>query len=128
MLTWFDSDGVTPLGPIKLLSTGPGEQYSVKHGAMRQVVLKNVGSSAIEDVAVQIRIVNAFPLNEYILIGTGETAPDEEAMVGHEDEDLIVGTLEADEEANVWIDVAVPPFAGQAVGMFVSLRAYGSGS
>lgn len=126
-LQWFESDGVTPLANISLGTIGPGETYTGKHdGTAKQVVLKNTGTTTLENVAIEINPVSSFPANQYVLIATGDTQPESEEFVDHEDADLAIGTLEADEAVKVWIDMSVPLSAPRQSGQMVSLRAYGS--
>lgn len=127
MLQWFESDGTTPLGTIPLGTIGPGETYTGKHeGVAYKAVLKNTGLTTIESVAVAINQVSSFPANEYVSIATGESQPESGDFKGYEDDDLSIGTLEADATANVWVEMTVPLAAPRQLAQLVSLRAYGS--
>lgn len=125
-LQWFEADGTTPLGSINMGTIAPGETYSDENsGVAKQVVLKNTGLATLENVAIEINAVSTFPANEYVLIATGESQPESESFVGHEDDDLAIGELEADASAKVWIDMSVPLAAPRRLAQMVSLRAYG---
>jgi hypothetical protein len=128
MLQWFESDGSTPLGTQSFGKVGPGEDFITKAGNPIQVVLKNTGLTTITDVAIEIRPVSAFPLVEYVRVAVGETEPSSEAYSDSTDPDVVVGDLEADEEAKVWLDLVVPLIAVRGTGQYANLRAYGSES
>lgn len=128
MLQWFESDGETPLGTQSFGKVGPGEDFITKNSAPIQVVLKNTGLTTITDVAIEIRAVATFPLVEYVRVAVSETEPAPEAYSDSTDPDVIVGDLEADEEAKVWLDLVVPLVAVRGAGQFANLRAYGSES
>lgn len=126
-LQWFDSDGSTPLGNVSMGTIGPGETYTGKHaGTAKKVVLKNTGLVTLEGVAVGISQVASFPANQYLLIAVGATQPDGGEFVGHDDPDLVIGTLAPDDAVNIWLDMSVPLSEPRQLAQMVSLRAYGA--
>lgn len=127
MLEFFEADGSTPLGRLRLGEIRPGQSYTGLHGGNAyQVVLRNTGLLDMEDVAVAITQVTGFPTHLWLRIAAGATQPAEpDDWVGYGDPDLVIGTLNADEDVNIWVDMEVPLVAPAGDGQMVRLRAYG---
>lgn len=126
-LAWYESDGTTPLATIALGTIGPGESYTGKNdGVAKQYVLKNTGANEVTGVAIEIEAVSTFPMNQYLLIATGESQPSSESFVDYQDDDLSIGTLAAGATAKIWVDASVPVAAPRQLAQMASLRAYGS--
>lgn len=128
MLQFFESDGVTPLGRLRLGEIRPGQSYTGLHsGVAYQVVLTNTGETDMENVAVAIVQVGAYQTINYVEIAQGAVQPgDPGAWVGSGDGELVIGNLAADASVSVWVDMEVPLLAPTGDAQMLRLRAYGT--
>lgn len=124
-LEWFESDGSTPLALENLGAIPPGDSYSgLNAGVAYQAVLKNTSEETIDDITISIEQNGGSISYLYLSIATGETQPAPgSSWHDHEDELLEIGSLEADEAVNIWIDAIIPISAPRQVEVLASLFA-----
>lgn len=124
-LELLEADGETPLGNIPYGDIGPGQSYVGKNSEPYQVILSNPDESGV-DAEVTIIPNPAVPeAQTYLRLATGAEAPSDPGdWKAFGDMPLSLGTIAAEGQVNIWVDVVVPAFANRRRRVPLKFRAY----
>lgn len=125
-LSWFDSDGVTPLLSLDLGILAPGEDYITKNGAARHVKLENSGDVDLAAVTVELQQVGAYDAWTKAEIATGAAPAYPADYVDSTTDPLSVGALAKTVQADLWVQVTEPLTATPEAAASFNLVAVGS--